>query len=82
MPLFIVENGLGAFDKIESDGSINDDYRIEYLKEHLKQVALAKDTVLYMLTVMIWVMVHTIYLRKNLFIGIKMSYHQMGQTYN
>lgn len=41
LPLFIVENGLGAFDKIESDGSINDDYRIEYLKEHLKQVALA-----------------------------------------
>ena len=39
LPLFIVENGLGAFDKIEPDGSINDDYRIEYLKEHLKQVA-------------------------------------------
>ena len=39
LPLFIVENGLGAFDKIEPDGSINDDYRIKYLKEHLKQVA-------------------------------------------
>ena len=32
-PLFIVENGLGAKDKIEEDGSIQDDYRIEYLKE-------------------------------------------------
>lgn len=29
-PLFIVENGLGAVDKIEEDGSINDDYRIDY----------------------------------------------------
>lgn len=37
-PLFIVENGLGAVDKVEEDGSINDDYRIEYLKEHLKEM--------------------------------------------
>lgn len=35
-PLFVVENGLGAFDKVENDGSINDDYRIEYLREHIK----------------------------------------------
>ncbi len=35
-PLFIVENGLGANDVIEDDGSINDDYRIEYLREHIK----------------------------------------------
>ncbi|WP_380178114.1 6-phospho-beta-glucosidase [Kalamiella sp. sgz302252] len=37
-PLFIVENGLGARDKIEADGSINDDYRIAYLNDHLVQV--------------------------------------------
>ncbi|MDQ1002855.1 beta-glucosidase/6-phospho-beta-glucosidase/beta-galactosidase [Neobacillus niacini] len=35
-PLFIVENGLGAYDKVEQDGSINDDSRIEYLREHIK----------------------------------------------
>lgn len=35
-PLFIVENGLGAIDKIEEDGSIIDDYRINYLKEHIE----------------------------------------------
>ncbi len=35
-PLFIVENGLGAKDVIEDDGSINDDYRIEYIREHIK----------------------------------------------
>ncbi|MBE6050148.1 MAG: 6-phospho-beta-glucosidase [Clostridium sp.] len=35
-PLFIVENGLGAIDTIEEDGTINDDYRIEYLREHIK----------------------------------------------
>lgn len=37
-PLFIVENGLGAIDRIEDDGSINDDYRIEYLSEHIKEM--------------------------------------------
>ncbi|WP_249030308.1 6-phospho-beta-glucosidase [Tannockella kyphosi] len=35
-PLFIVENGLGAYDTVEADGSIQDDYRIEYLREHIK----------------------------------------------
>ena len=34
-PLFIVENGLGAIDTVEEDGTINDDYRIEYLKAHI-----------------------------------------------
>jgi 6-phospho-beta-glucosidase len=37
-PLFIVENGIGAKDSVEADGSINDSYRIAYLKEHMKQM--------------------------------------------
>ncbi len=35
LPMMVVENGLGAYDKIEKDGSINDDYRIDYLKDHI-----------------------------------------------
>lgn len=35
LPLFCVENGLGAVDTIEEDGSINDDYRIDYLRQHI-----------------------------------------------
>ncbi|EOL8958794.1 glycoside hydrolase family 1 protein [Cronobacter dublinensis] len=42
-PLFIVENGLGAKDHVEADGSINDDYRIDYLNDHLVQVREAID---------------------------------------
>lgn len=34
-PLFIVENGLGAKDELVN-GTVNDDYRIEYLREHIK----------------------------------------------
>lgn len=36
LPLFIVENGLGTFDKLEEDGTIQDDYRIHYMAEHIK----------------------------------------------
>ena len=35
-PLFIVENGLGAIDIPDENGNIEDDYRIEYLREHIK----------------------------------------------
>lgn len=34
-PLMLVENGLGARDEVTHDGKIHDDYRIEYLKEHI-----------------------------------------------
>ena len=37
-PLFIVENGMGAFDKIEADGAIHDSYRIDYLRKHIEQM--------------------------------------------
>ncbi|WP_188777608.1 glycoside hydrolase family 1 protein [Paenibacillus hunanensis] len=37
-PLFIVENGLGAYDKVEEDGSIHDPYRIDYLRKHIEQM--------------------------------------------
>ncbi|MFX3844025.1 glycoside hydrolase family 1 protein [Streptococcus suis] len=38
VPLFIVENGLGALDKVEADGSIEDGYRIAYLEKHIQQM--------------------------------------------
>ena len=38
IPMMIVENGLGAYDEKEEDGTINDDYRIEYLKVHIEQM--------------------------------------------
>ena len=42
-PLFIVENGLGAVDEVEADGSINDDYRIDYLRSHIRAMMEAVD---------------------------------------
>ncbi len=42
-PLFIVENGLGARDEPGQDGKIEDDYRIDYLKAHIKAMMAAVD---------------------------------------
>lgn len=36
IPIMIVENGIGAIDVVEKDGSIHDFYRIKYLREHIK----------------------------------------------
>ena len=35
-PLFIVENGLGAVDIPDENGYVDDQYRIDYLREHIK----------------------------------------------
>ncbi len=42
-PLFIVENGLGARDEPGQDGKIEDDYRIDYLKAHIRAMMAAVD---------------------------------------
>lgn len=38
-PVFVVENGLGAVDEINAEGQIIDDYRIDYLRAHIEQMA-------------------------------------------
>ncbi|CVH79142.1 Aryl-phospho-beta-D-glucosidase BglH [Clostridiales bacterium CHKCI006] len=43
LPLFIVENGLGAVDQVEADGAINDDYRIDYMRDHIREMKKAVE---------------------------------------
>lgn len=43
LPLFIVENGMGAVDEPDENGEIHDSYRIDYLREHIKQIKLADE---------------------------------------
>ena len=38
--MIITENGLGAHDILEN-GKVHDDYRIDYIREHIKACALA-----------------------------------------
>lgn len=36
IPLMVVENGLGAHDVLNDNGSIQDEYRIDYLRKHIE----------------------------------------------
>jgi len=42
VPLMVVENGLGAVDELV-DGTVHDDYRIDYMRQHIQQMALAVE---------------------------------------
>ncbi|MFP5416695.1 MAG: glycoside hydrolase family 1 protein [Actinomycetes bacterium] len=42
LPLMVTENGLGARDELV-DGAVEDDYRIEYLRDHVEQMRAAVD---------------------------------------
>lgn len=42
-PLFVAENGLGALDIPDENGEINDDYRIDYLREHIREMKAAVE---------------------------------------
>lgn len=38
IPLMIVENGIGTYDEKAVDGKIHDDYRIDYQRQHIRQM--------------------------------------------
>lgn len=38
IPILITENGLGEFDQLEENDVINDNYRIDYIKNHIQAV--------------------------------------------
>ncbi|WP_067842221.1 glycoside hydrolase family 1 protein [Amphibacillus sediminis] len=38
LPVLITENGLGAFDTLEDGDIVNDDYRIDFLEAHIKEI--------------------------------------------
>ncbi len=38
IPLMVVENGLGAKDILNPDKTVDDDYRINYLRQHIEQM--------------------------------------------
>lgn len=42
-PLFVVENGMGAKDVLNADGTIHDDYRIDYFRQHFKEMKKAVE---------------------------------------
>ena len=53
-PIFVVENGLGARDTVEADGSIHDSYRIDYFRRHFVEMTKAIDDGVEMLGYTSW----------------------------
>lgn len=43
LPIFILENSSGFVDKLNEDFTINDPYRIEFLRQHIEQMRLAVE---------------------------------------
>lgn len=43
LPMMVVENGLGAYDKLEAGNVVHDSYRIDYLRQHIEQMKLAVE---------------------------------------
>lgn len=41
LPIIITENGLGVHDELDENGEVHDQYRIDFLRENIKQLKLA-----------------------------------------
>ncbi|MGN1183520.1 MAG: family 1 glycosylhydrolase, partial [Faecalibacillus sp.] len=54
LPMMIVENGLGAKDIVNGDNSIHDDYRIEYHKAHIQEMAKAIENGVNLFGYLVW----------------------------
>jgi 6-phospho-beta-glucosidase len=54
LPILISENGLGAFDKVEEGDVVNDDYRIEFIRAHVKTIQEAITDGVEMLGYCVW----------------------------
>ncbi|MTK10206.1 MAG: glycoside hydrolase family 1 protein [Hungatella sp.] len=54
IPIFIVENGLGAVDEPDDNGLIRDDYRINYLRQHITEMERAINSHVNLMGYTVW----------------------------
>lgn len=54
IPVFIVENGLGAVDEPDDTGCIRDDYRINYLRQHIAEMEKAIEDKVDLIGYTVW----------------------------
>ena len=43
IPIFITENGIGVIEELDENNTVEDDYRIDYLKNHIQQMKYAME---------------------------------------
>jgi 6-phospho-beta-glucosidase len=54
LPIFVVENGIGANEELDANNTVNDDYRIDYLKRHIEEMKLAINEGVEVVGYLIW----------------------------
>ncbi|KZK33733.1 glycoside hydrolase family 1 protein [Lactococcus cremoris] len=54
LPILITENGMGARDTLKEDGTVNDDYRIKYLADHIARMKEAVEEGVEMIGYLTW----------------------------
>jgi 6-phospho-beta-glucosidase len=54
LPIFVVENGIGANEELNEHNTVNDDYRIDYLKRHIEEMKLAINEGVQVLGYLMW----------------------------
>ena len=53
-PIMITENGIGCVDELTSDFKVHDDYRIDYLRDHVAEMGKAIDDGVNLIGYMMW----------------------------
>ncbi|HLR08718.1 MAG TPA: glycoside hydrolase family 1 protein [Bacillota bacterium] len=43
LPIFVTENGIGVREELNENNTVEDDYRIDYLRDHIKQMKRAME---------------------------------------
>ncbi|MBA4493972.1 glycoside hydrolase family 1 protein [Paenactinomyces guangxiensis] len=54
MPIFISENGIGVREELNENNTVEDDYRIDYLRQHIEQMKLAMEEGVEVIGYLIW----------------------------
>jgi 6-phospho-beta-glucosidase len=54
MPIFITENGIGVKEELNEHGTVEDDYRIDYLRRHIEQMKLAMEEGVEVIGYLMW----------------------------
>lgn len=54
LPLMVTENGMGAHDSVDPDGCVHDPYRIDYLRNHIREMSKAVEDGVELLSYNVW----------------------------
>ncbi|NLJ30544.1 MAG: glycoside hydrolase family 1 protein [Clostridiales bacterium] len=54
LPVFVLENGMAAHEKPDETGAVRDGYRIDYLREHIRQCRLAVQDGVELMGFLVW----------------------------